>query len=363
MQGSLNRILHLVRSYVSSMPAYLIFFVTSRCNAYCKMCFNWRRQEEGRDELSLNEINKISFNFNNLLQVTLSGGEPFLRDDIPSIVECFYRNSNARFFTISTNGFFTEKIESNINEILKRCPHILLNLGLSMDSVGDLHDEIRGLKESFKKLLQTYNRSKMIRKKHSNFFIKITTVISSFNSNIIEAVLDFVRKNLDIDNHEILLARGDMRLKEAKDVMPVRYRDLAKIFNKNTKINLAKRKYQFSRLFYGLYRYMNILLSETLEKKQLILPCLAGRRLIEIYEDGTVRPCEILHTFPLGLDSDMGNLRDYNYNIRDVLRSEKAEKILQYIKLNKCFCTFECALLSNIIFNYRTYPGLFKNIF
>jgi len=106
---------------------------------------------------------------------------------------------------------------------------------------------------------------------------------------------------------------------------------------------------------------MNKLVSKTLSEKKMLLPCLAGRKLIEIYEDGTVKPCEILHTLPGGINSSMGNLRDSGYDINKILRSNRAQEILRHIKKSRCFCTFECALLTNIIFNPRAYPGLIKN--
>lgn len=361
MKSEIDRLARLVMLYFSRSPIYLILFVTSRCNMRCKMCFNWKNQKDLKKELSLEEINKISFNFPSLLQLTLGGGEPFLRDDIPSIIEIFYKNNNARFFTISTNAFFPEKIGSDVRGILKRCPHALLNVGLSLDGVAHLHDEIRDCQGSFERLLETYQHLKTIRKEYPNFYIKVTTVISSFNSDKVGEILAFVKDHMDIDDHEILLARGETRLEGAKDVVSQRYKQLIKIFDENAKRNLAKRKYQFSRLFYGLSRHMNKIVFETLEKNQMILPCLAGRRLIEIYEDGTVRPCEILHTLPARIDSAMGNLRDFNYDIKEILKSEKAKNILKYIKKHRCFCTFECALMTNIIFNPRTYPKLIKN--
>lgn len=361
MKSEIDKLAKLIMFYFSRSPVYLILFVTSRCNMRCKMCFNWKNQKDAKEELSLDEIKKISLNYRGFLQLTLGGGEPFLRDDIPSIIEIFYRNNNARFFTIPTNAFFPEKIASDVEDILKRCPHALLNVALSLDGVAHLHDEIRGSQGSFEKLLETYRRLKTIRGKNPNFYIKVTTVVSSFNSYKVDEILSFVRGHMDIDDHEMLLARGDTRFEKAKDVLPMRYKQLIKIFDENAKRNLARRKYQFSRLFYGLYRYMNKVVFETLEKNRMILPCLAGKRLIEIYEDGTVRPCEILHTLPGGIDSTMGNLRDFNYDINKILRSEKAKDLLKYIKEHKCFCTFECALLTNIIFNPCTYPKLIKN--
>lgn len=361
MHSKADRLIRLIKLYFSRQPVYLILFVTARCNADCKMCFKWEKRVNPQDELSLAEINKISSKFGAILQLTLSGGEPFLRDDLPSIIETFYKNNKARFFTIPTNAFFPEKIESNVKDILKKCPQALLNIGLSLDGVGNSHDDIRGLSGGFNKLLDTYTRLKAIRNNHDNFQLKITTVLSSFNTEKIEGILEFVKDNMDVDGHEIVLARGDTRLKEAKEIDPARYEQLINIFSRRARESLGKRKYHFSSVFYGVYKHMNKLVSKTLSGKKMLLPCLAGRKLIEIYEDGTVKPCEILHTLPGGINSSMGNLRDSGYDINKILRSNRAQEILRHIKKSRCFCTFECALLTNIIFNPRAYPGLIKN--
>jgi len=79
-------------------PIYLIFFVTEICNARCKHCFGnfSNEKEKAKEELSLEEINKISKNMDNLLYLLPTGGEPFLREDLPDIINVFYRNNRLR---------------------------------------------------------------------------------------------------------------------------------------------------------------------------------------------------------------------------------------------------------------------------
>ncbi len=62
-------------------PQYLIFFVTDVCNAKCAMCFNPPADSIAKEkELSLEEIEKVAKSMKHLIQLTISGGEPFLRD-------------------------------------------------------------------------------------------------------------------------------------------------------------------------------------------------------------------------------------------------------------------------------------------
>jgi len=71
------------------LPVSLIFFVTSRCNLLCRHCFYWEELNKKKGELELPEIEKIAKSLPNLLTVSLTGGEPYLRPDLPEIASAF----------------------------------------------------------------------------------------------------------------------------------------------------------------------------------------------------------------------------------------------------------------------------------
>src|SRR4030042_1873263 len=111
MKSPLNSYYSLFRSLVCGRCSYLIFFVTSKCNARCKMCFYWREiaDAHARKILSLEEIGRIARNFKNLIYVSITGGEPTLREDVDEIVYRFYASSGTRFVNITTNGLLPER--------------------------------------------------------------------------------------------------------------------------------------------------------------------------------------------------------------------------------------------------------------
>jgi MoaA/NifB/PqqE/SkfB family radical SAM enzyme len=74
---------------------------------------------------------------------------------------------------------------------------------------------------------------------------------------------------------------------------------------------------------------------------------------VVVTETGEVKPCELL-------PGTFGNVRDAGYDIRRVLRSRKAKEIVQSIKQETCFCTHECYFMTNILFNPKVYPQLFR---
>jgi MoaA/NifB/PqqE/SkfB family radical SAM enzyme len=84
-------------------PFHLLFYPTSRCNLHCEHCFNYDRQDnlEGntgkKDELTLEEIGLISSKMGHLKTLTVTGGEPFLRNDIFEIIGKFYKNNGLQY--------------------------------------------------------------------------------------------------------------------------------------------------------------------------------------------------------------------------------------------------------------------------
>src|SRR5438876_44566 len=65
-------------------PVYLIVGLTYDCNSFCRTCFNWEQLRKHKEqELSLEELQKTFATMGDLLFVVMSGGEPFLRRDLP----------------------------------------------------------------------------------------------------------------------------------------------------------------------------------------------------------------------------------------------------------------------------------------
>ena len=52
--------------------------------------------------------------------LSLTDGEPFIRDDISDIVKIFYKNNKIMNLIIVTNGWFTEETMKHIKKILKK---------------------------------------------------------------------------------------------------------------------------------------------------------------------------------------------------------------------------------------------------
>ncbi len=87
-------------------PMSLVHFITNRCNARCSFCFiDFNNPDTFKDELSLDEINKLTKSLGkSLLNVNLTGGEPFARKDIIDIAKIYLKNTTIQSLYITTNA-------------------------------------------------------------------------------------------------------------------------------------------------------------------------------------------------------------------------------------------------------------------
>lgn len=344
MQKNLK--LQIMRSIANSDVSYMILYVTSKCNSKCLHCFYWRELNKKKNELTLDEIEKLSKGFKNLLYLNLTGGEPFLREDIDKIVYYFYRNSKSKFVNISTNGILSDVIREKVKEILNSCKDIHLNISVSLDAVGEKHDKIRGVKGNFEKSIKTIKYLNELKNENKNLRIIANTVFSKYNKDEVMKLHEHLL-GLNVDQHRVGIVRKGGKVEEIADVSldefdaVVKKIDEKKIYGKDI----------YSRLFHVINEINREINVRTLREKRMIIPCVAGEKMIVINEEGNVYPCEILN-------KAFGNIRDYNYDVMKMLRSDAGKSLRSYIKKSKCYCSWGCATQNNIIFNYRNYPRI-----
>jgi radical SAM protein with 4Fe4S-binding SPASM domain len=338
-------------------PIHLTFFVTRRCNSNCPFCFYLRSDagaEQTRPELSLEEIEKVSSSFGPLLWLAFSGGEIFLRDDLAEIAKTFYRNNRPAIMLFPTNGLLPDLIRERIETIAASCPKSVIALKLSVDGLGDAHDSLRRTPGSFDKTLQTYRAVVELADRYPNFELGVNTVFCSENQDSMDGILEYVRQLPGIRTHTISLVRGSLVEKQYGQVDHGKYLAAIEKLERNLKEGKAC-VYRFGggRIKAGQDIVQRRLIHQTMAEQTRLLPCYAGRLNLVLEEGGEVYPCEVLR-------ESFGNVRDYGYDLRRVVRSEKARKINASIENKECFCTHECYYMTNILFNPRLYPALLK---
>jgi MoaA/NifB/PqqE/SkfB family radical SAM enzyme len=131
-------------------PRLLTYIVTFRCNARCVMCDSWRKEGEG--ELTLAEIERIYRMLPPLHAVRLSGGEPFVRKDLDRIAALTQEILRPSLLHVTSNGFLTDRIVSFCEGRDKSVP---LQLLVSIDGVGEKHNQVRGRRDAWDQSMAT----------------------------------------------------------------------------------------------------------------------------------------------------------------------------------------------------------------
>jgi MoaA/NifB/PqqE/SkfB family radical SAM enzyme len=219
-----------------SSPSYLILYVNNICQLRCDMCFYWDAMQKKTKQLSLHEITKLAKSLPNLLQLTLTGGEPSLRKDITEIPKIFSKYSNLSKCTMVTNGMLHERIREQVNTFVNENKNVDFRISISMDGIGDLHDKIRGVEGSFSNAEKTLNLLFKIREQVPNLWIDIATTISKYNYEKFEEIHNYIITNYPIDNHGCTFTRGNTKETDAKEI-PIEYYTKAKeLIAKNRKL-------------------------------------------------------------------------------------------------------------------------------
>lgn len=107
--------------------------VTYRCDAVCNVCNCYNNPSNTKDEISLDIIKKLP----EMSVANITGGEPFIREDLEQIVEELYKKSER--IIISTNGSYPDKIL----DLCKKFPQ--LGIRISLEGMEENNDKIKGL--------------------------------------------------------------------------------------------------------------------------------------------------------------------------------------------------------------------------
>ncbi|MFA4828192.1 MAG: radical SAM protein [Thermodesulfovibrionales bacterium] len=360
MYSPLRYIGHIFRK---SRPIHLTFFLTRRCNSKCPFCFYLKntppipplsRGGDGgvSDELTLDEIQKISKSLGNLLWVAFSGGEIYLRDDLVEISKIFYKNNKPAIMLYPTNGLLPELIKERTEQILTNSPKSIIAVKLSIDGLYGMHDEIRNTPGSFEKTMETYEMLGGLLDKYPNFELGINTVFCSKNQDKMDEIIDFAGSLKNIKTHTISMVRGNLSDESFKKIDFKKYLASTEKLEKNLK-NKTSPTYRFkgARIKAAQDILQRRLIHQTMLEQRRLIPCYAGRLNLVLTENGDVYPCEIF-------TESLGNARNYDYDLGKVMQSGKAQQIIHSIQARQCFCTHECYLMTNILFN----PGLYHKL-
>ena len=352
---------HLHKAFIkkNQLPSYFIFFPTSRCNLSCSHCFYHDSLNKKFKELSLDEINTFTKTMDPLLHLILTGGEPYIKRDLAEIARIFYHNTRLPILSIPSNGWYLEKMNNQIRNIMNWCPEIILNQFISLDGLGKDHDNIRGVKGSFDRALKAIELSKNFQKEFGRVNTSVIVTFTTENQNKIKDIVKGIYELSAPDNISINLVRGNPKEKVNLNLDIKLYQGAVEFRDNlfySKKISGLK-NFKGSKIVTAGRIILNEMVQNIFENNKFHSPCYSANLSGVMYPEGQVYPCEILDD-----THKIGNIRDFNLNFRDLWMSQKAKKEINYIRETKCFCTHECFNTVNIHFNPKFYPKIIKKV-
>jgi radical SAM protein with 4Fe4S-binding SPASM domain len=302
--------------------------VSGRCNSKCITCDIWKNRPDKNEGLTLREYenlvkSKIVWKAHSVL---LTGGEPFLNEDIDRIIKIFSENTKAKI-SIITNGLLTHKIISTAKKI-KENKFDIEKFTVSLNGKPQTHDKIRGINGSYDKVIETTNELKAL-----GFYVSFIFTITIENFDQIEWACELAKK-LDAEINfypEVDSYRFDnLNRKRAlnQNQREVVLEQLERIF--------SDRKYYYfddTTLYYTIKTFQN----------ERVCNCYAGLQSAFINWDGEVYPCEAFNDTKFSY----GNIKQAPFD--EIWRSSKAMKTREYIKHGKCQpCFLSCDILPSL---------------
>lgn len=331
-------------------PIFITFFVTSKCNANCGHCLYWDKLNGPGDELSLEEIEKISNFIPSFYKLLLSGGEPFLRNDIDQICRIFYLNNKVRQITLPTNGISTDKIYAKMGDILRLCPGANIQAQISIDGTKQIHDRVRNTQDAFDRMMQTYCLLKEFEKQYKNFEINFCFTFSSLNEDYAQEAYNYVKAHGN-NSFNLILVRSPVR---DDNILDFDFEKYNKCNNAIMRDILSRRSSGSERIFAVRRKQQLKIIENVVKDKKFIFKCSAGILTAVIDELGMVYPCESSRV-------GFGSLREENYDFNKIWHNDIARSFRKKVMSKGCRCTHESNTITNISFSPSLYLTFLKH--
>jgi MoaA/NifB/PqqE/SkfB family radical SAM enzyme len=325
------------------LPINITLSPSPRCNSRCLTCNIWMKRET---ELTLNEWEKVLSSMGNApYWFTISGGEPFMFKGIVELAQMAYHHNRPGIINIPTNSILSS-IPKKVQQIAESCPESQLIINLSLDGVGEKHDRIRGVKGNFEKFERTLCSLIELRDSLSNLALGIHSVVSVFNVEDLDELIEYAdRSGADQFITEIAEPRVELDT-VGLPITPDKYK-YEEAINKLI-AHIEKKSYK------GIARITEAFRSEyyrfvkrVLDEEDQVMSCYAGWASAQIYSDGTVWPCCVRA-------DDLGNLRDVEYDFKEIWFGEKIKKVRRSIAAKECYCPLANAAYTTMLHDIPT---------
>lgn len=321
------------------MPLSLSLCVTHRCNADCLTCDIASRPV---DEMTLDEWRRAFHGIGrDVPWFTVTGGEPFLRDDMPDLLDALLEICGPRYVTIPTNASLPDTAIAAAR-VCRSYPGTRVVINISIDGPRGVHDRVRGQSGAFDAALETYNC--LSNDKPPNLRVGIHTVISRHNVGSIPELVEEVRA-LNPDSHffEIAQPRAELAM-DGADLAPGAEVLKQALSHARGQLNLNPKERGMSAALVRAFRreYYRCLEASCCDGGRMPA-CYAGVASAYIAPDGLLTACP-------NRGEVMGSLRAEKPDFKKIWRSSYSARARRADRREDCRCHLANTAYTNLIF-------------
>ena len=338
-------------------PINLTLSITNMCNSRCQSCDIWKiypaEKDRLKEELTVEEIERIFASVGEVYFFNISWGEPFLRKDIVDIVRVGAEQLNPTVVHIPTNALSPQRIAGLTEEILVGLrtwsPGTKLTLKPSFDGVGEFHDWVRGIPGNYDKLIETLGLLRDLRAKYDHLRVGVGTVIYTMN---IDHLPDIIAQSqtFGVDSYisEVAEEREEMR-NVGTGITPSheQYGEAIGAFRSET-FDRLKEAQGLELLTQGMRHFYYEITRRWIRDQKQVIPCYAGISNAHISPYGDLWPCAILAS-----GKSLGNLKAVDYDFWSLWHSSRADEVRGSIKRGECDCPLANQAYANMLLSPR----------
>jgi MoaA/NifB/PqqE/SkfB family radical SAM enzyme len=259
------------------------------------MCNTWQHPTKPEEEMDPKYYEK----FPNLEFLNITGGEPFLREELQDIVKIV--KPKVKRIVISTNGYFTDRVVA----MAKRFPEGV-GFRISLEGLPSANDELRGIPDGFDHGLRTLLQLKRLGVADIGFGI----TISDRNAKDVMELYELAN-GLGVEfataavHNAYYFHKFDNQITKKEEVSEA-IRELIRALLK------TKQPKKWGRAYFnhGLMNYCN--------GGERMMPCYQGEKSFLCEPWGDIKPCNVL-------DESMGNIRESDFET--IWNSERAADV------------------------------------
>lgn len=319
---------HIIKKKI---PLLVVLTVTNRCNLRCIYCFG-RYGERKVEDFTTEELLKIIYELSvsGTKIVSISGGEPLLREDIGEIINEVKKRG--MICLMNTNGLLIEKHLDALEQLDSIC--------IGFDGREIENDLNRG-EGSFKKIIEGIKAAKKL-----GIPVHTVCVLTRNNIDSVEYILTLAKDiGFSVEFNfpcGLLTEESCEYIGKNEDYQNIILK-IIEYKRKNYPILFSKKSYEF--VLNWLKRFDKPIYFDSRPRGLNYIPCYSGRLECFIDADGLLYPCyQLIGRYPA-------------VNIKEIGFKNAWECLNRDIKCKTCLSI--CSIEHNYIFNLE--PGAIFN--